>query len=568
MMRVTEFLDDPRGTMTYTGLVFLLMTLLVGGVAVDVMRHEGTRSQVQKALDGCTSTVAAVATVQKPADESASDAAVRNAARNATMSTLVNDCMTRAGLSTALTSVAATSAAGYASLATTARGTQTNLFMQMLDVGRTDYNVASNAALPSAGKVEVILAYESSNAMSVVDPLTLINLATPFRTGATAFVDTLMATDVNNTAGTRPATSIGLLPYTNGVNLPAAFMTRYSVTNVSNLANSNCIDIPTADFSTAAMSTTTAYQTMVPADLATTTSTVTAYTQSNSITAATNIRTSAGCPAYANNILRMPTSSAATLKSDITSAHFFGGLRWDHGMHWANAMLHPGTNIGSIVTPETTAYPTAYNTADVQKVIVFVNSNGSGSNTDNGSQLMLANDFASGLSPIWRSSATPALYCIELASRPAATRAFQPEVSGASAWSTACPTTYTRLTWPQVWASVRAQWVAWQLYARGLQTAPGATRAQVQASFDVIWPTMQQSLPFETQTNQFLSECAAAKANGVVIYTVGLAAIDRAKDPLRTCASSPAHYFDTTTTTFPDVMRLIAQTINQQAYTQ
>ncbi|WP_159082346.1 hypothetical protein [Paragemmobacter aquarius] len=564
MMRVTEFLDDPRGTMTYTGLVFLLLTVLVGGVAVDVMRHEGTRSQVQKALDGCTSTVAAVATVQKPADESASDAAVRNTARNATMTTLVNDCMTRAGLSTALTSVTATSAAGYASLATTAGGTQSNFFMNMLNIGRTDYNVASTAALPPAGKVEVILAYESSNAMSVVDPITGINLSTPFRTGANAFVDTLMATDVNNAAGTRPATTVSLLPYTNGVNLPTGLMSRYSVTNVSNLANANCIDIPTTDFSAAAMSTATAYQTMVPADLATTTSTVITYLPSNSTVAATNIPSSAGCPAYPNNILRMPTTSASTLKSNITSAQFFGGLRWDHGMHWANALLHPGTNIGSIVTPVTTAYPSAYNTADVQKVIVFVNTNGSGSNPTDGSQLMLANAFASGTSPIWRNSATPALYCIQLTARPS-NQFYRPDTN---TWSTACPGTYTRLTWPQVWASVRVQWVAWQLYARGIQTSSSATLAQVRASFDAIWPTMQQSLPFTTQASQFQSECTAAKANGVVIYTVGLAAIARAKDPLRACASSPAHYFDTTSATFPDVMRLIAQTINQQAYTQ
>lgn len=564
MMRVTEFLDDPRGTMTYTGLVFLLMTLLVGGVAVDVMRHEGTRSQVQKALDSCTSTVAAVATVQRPADESASDAAVRDAARNATMTTLVNDCMTRAGLASALSGVGATSAAGYASLATTARGTQSNFFMQMLDIGRTDYNVAATAALPLAGKVEVVLAYESSNAMSVVDPLISTNLSTPFRTGATAFVDTLLGTDANNAAGTRPATTVSLLPYTDGVNLPTGFMSRYSVTNVSNLLNANCIDIPTADFSAAAMSTATAYQTMVPADLATTTSTVLAYTPSNSTTAATNIPTSAGCPAYPNNILRMPTNSAVTLKANITSAQFFGGLRWDHGMHWASAMLHPATNIGSVVTPVTTAYPTAYNAADVQKIIVFVNRSGSGSNPTDGSHRMLAAAFASGLSPIWRDASSPALYCIQLTAR-ATNQFYRPDTN---TWSTACPGTYTRLTWPQVFASVRAQWVAWQLYARGLQTSSTATLAQVQASFSTIWPTMQQSLSFATQTSQFQAECTAAKASGVVIYTVGLQAIDRAKDPLRACATSPAHFFDATHTSFPDVMRLIAQTINQQAYTQ
>lgn len=560
MVRVTDFLRDPRGSMTQTGLVFVLLTLLAGGVSVDVMRHEGTRSRVQKALDACTANVAAM---QRPRDSVALLNDNQTLVRDA-----VSDCMTRAGLGARVSGVTATSSGGFGNVAATATGTQTNQFMQMLNRATTAYNGASSAVLPAGGAVEVILAYEATNAM------TTSALVAPFRSGATAFVDALLATDTANAGGMRTATSVGLVPYTDGVNMPAALMARYSVTNLSNLLNANCIDIPTAAFSTAAMSTTTSVNSMVPVDLATTTTmtSATLYLASNSTTAATAGTSSAACPAYTANILRTPTNAAATVKGNIATSQFFGGLRWDHGMHWASAMLDSGTNAAiSPFLPATLAgRPLAYNTANAQKVIVFVNRSGSGSNVADGSHLMLATAFASGTSPIWRNAAVPALYCIDLPARTVSPKSFRPDVTGTAAWINGCNTLtgYTRLTWPQVWASVRAQWVAWQLYARGMQTTATPTLAQVQARFAIDWASMQQTLSFATQTSQFLSECAAAKANGVVIYTVALAAVARAKTPLQTCATSPAHHFDTTSAGFGDTMKVIAQTINQQAYSQ
>ncbi len=542
-MRVTDFLRDMRGSMTYTGLGFLFVTIAVGGMSVDVMRHEATRAKVQQSLDACTSNVGAMKKVN---------------ATDAALTTAVADCMVRAGVTATMATVNATNVNGL--LQTTASGTQQNKFMQM--AGKTTTNYSGNAAGALnplvAGSAEVVLAYEASNAM------TAAGLTTVLKTAMGSFVDTVNEVDASNPNGLRPKTSVALVPYTDGVNLPAALLARYNVTNVSNVTNSNCIDVPTADFSTMPISTSTSYRTMGMVDLASSTLLQLAYQPSNG-TNATVGTTSVPCPPYVNNVLRTPTNLAATVKTNITNAQFFGGLRWDHGMHWATALLEPSTNaaIAGFLPANMNTRPLAYNTDDLQKVIVFINRSGTGSNPTDGTHVVLAPAFATGLSPIYRkATVTPNLYCISLPARTVTPKFYRPDVNQ---WVSSCPSDYTQLTWPQVWSSVRATWVAWQLYARGMATTQTPTLASVSATYTTTLASFQQIISFDTQKTQFEAECAAAKANGVVIYTVALDAVARAKGPLQTCATSAAHYFDATSATFPTVMATIATTIKQQA---
>lgn len=558
MVRVTEFLRDPRGSMTHTALVFTSLTLLAGGVAVDVMRHENTRAEVQQALDACTMTVAAVeqpGTVTGPAATTTT---------NEMLSTAIDTCLDRAGIGGAVASVSATSTGGnFKTVTATATGTQTNQFMQMLNIDTLGITANSTATVPAEGKVEVMLAVESSAAINTA------GLTTTLKTGAKDFVNRLM-----NTSGS-VLPSVGLVPYSNGVNLTAAMLAKYTgVTNVSNVANSNCINVPGSDFSTVPVLTATAYQTMLMFDLASTTTMTspTLYVASNSTTQATPaVTTSVPCPANATSVLRPQSDATSTITTQIDAVPTFGGIRWDHGMHWASAMLDPTANavVTTFVPSTVNTRPLAHNTANLQKVIVFVNTNGSGTVVADGSVQTLATAYTTGLSPIYRNaSVTPNLYCISLPARTVTPRFFQPAISGTAAWTTACPAGFTQLTWPQVWSSLRVQWVAWQLYARGLQTTATPTLAQVQATFTSTLASLQQTITFDTQTTQFLAECAAAKAQGIVVFTVGLNAIARAKTPLASCASSPAHYFDATSANFSSVMKTIAQTINQQGYSQ
>lgn len=583
MVMVTRFLRDTRGSMTQFGLVLTLLTLLAGGITVDVMRHEGTRSEVQKALDACTMNMAAVESPESDDEE---------------LATALNDCLTRAGLTSAVSTVSATTktgTAGLASVSTTAKGTQTNHFMQMLSKKTMDYNGSSAAEL--AGGVEVVLAYEASNAMGTV---TTGSLAANFKIAAKGFVDSLMVTTTASATGTRPATSVGLLPYSDGVNLPLALADRYNRTAVANMAGANCIDAPASDFNTAALPTTTPYAPLLTFDPigitartaamnATRTQWIMPYVASNNTGNATVATSSANCPPFAGQVATVPTNDAATLKTAIDATQFFSGLRWDLGMNWASALLHPSTNtaIGTLLPENINTRPLSYNTPNVQKVIVFVNRSSTGSQT-NGDHFVLNPNFATGLSPIYRNSiVSPATYCIHLPNRGTATSAkyFQPAITTTtpSAWTTSCPAGFVQQTWPEVWSQLRMAWVAWQLYARGMQTSGvlpitlGAAHTnyinQMNTTYTSTVAQFRSTVTFETQRTQFEAECAAAKANGVVIYTVQLDTTvtdqaTRARGPLQACATSPSHYYTASAANIGDVLKTIAQTINQQAYSQ
>lgn len=540
MVGLSVFRRCERGGTGYFGLGLTLLTLLAGGVSVDVMRHERTRAEVQQALDACTLNAAVV---ELPGTT------------NAALSTAIDTCLDRVGAGDAV-SAAATSASNYKAIAASASGLQTNQFMQMLNINTLDIAADAAATVPAGGKVEVMLAFEASNAVS--------GIATVLRTGAKDFV-----TRLTNTAGA-VSPSIGLVPYSNGVNLTSAMLGKYSVTNVSAVANANCIDVPASDATTVPVLTSTAYKTMLMFDLKSTTSmtSATVYQASTSTSQGTVVTTSVPCGTSASGVLRPQSDAATTISAQIDATPLFEGIRWDHGMHWASAMLDPSANavVSTFVPATVNTRPLAYGTADLQKVIVFVNTNGTGTIVADGSVETLATAYTTGLSPIYRNGSD--LYCISLPARTVSPKFFQPAVSGSAAWTTACPAGYTQLTWPQVWSKVRVQWVAWQLYARGLQTTATPTLAQVAATFNTTLASFKASISFDTQTTQFLAECTAAKAKGIVVYTVGLNAITRAKTPLASCATSPAHYFDATSANFSNVMKTIAQTINQQGYSQ
>ena len=52
--RIGAFAHDEMGTLTIFGLVMLFLMVMVGGIAVDVMRYEVRRTQLQNTLDRST----------------------------------------------------------------------------------------------------------------------------------------------------------------------------------------------------------------------------------------------------------------------------------------------------------------------------------------------------------------------------------------------------------------------------------------------------------------------------------------------------------------------------------
>ena len=88
------FRADQRGSMTILALTLLSAAALLGGLAVDVMRFENRRTQMQTALDLC---VLNAASLRQTLNET----------------TLFNDCIRKAGMTGTVTKLTVTE--GYSS---------------------------------------------------------------------------------------------------------------------------------------------------------------------------------------------------------------------------------------------------------------------------------------------------------------------------------------------------------------------------------------------------------------------------------------------------------------------
>ena len=71
-----------------------------------------------------------------------------------------------------------------------------------------------------------------------------------------------------------------------------------------------------------------------------------------------------------------------------------------------------------------------------------------------------------------------------------------------------------------------------------------------------------------TNVQSFYAQCDLAKANGVTVYTIAFEAPPDAQQEMRTCASSPSHYFNVEGLEIADAFDAIARQINQLRLTQ
>jgi hypothetical protein len=87
-----------------------------------------------------------------------------------------------------------------------------------------------------------------------------------------------------------------------------------------------------------------------------------------------------------------------------------------------------------------------------------------------------------------------------------------------------------------------------------LQNQPGEARTRITRE--------------STNVQSFYDQCDLAKANGVTVYTIAFEAPSDAQRQMRTCASSPSHYFNVEGLEIADAFDAIARQINQLRLTQ
>lgn len=508
---------DESGSLIVFSLFLLLLMLMIGGMAMDLMRFETQRARLQSTLDRSVLAAASLSNPLSPEE-------------------VVVDYFTRAGLgdyidvndvtSTTTLSSREVSAATHIDMNTT--------FMKLLGI-QTMAAPAAGTAEESTTQTEVSLVVDVSGSMGWGSSSGNSKIY-ELRNAATEFVNILQCNPENpnntNNCIVEPDTvSISMVPYSHQVLAGQPIFDAISVTNEHNL--STCLTFESGDFNTT---------TINPAvEMKRTGHFDPWYSGSN--------------PPYylacLTNSWRtiMPLENdPADLRSQISQLGASGNTSIDIGMKWGSALLDPAFRPATadlIASGDVVGAfhdrPFDWTETSVNKVIVLMTD---GVNTW---QPYLKENYRDGPSGVYRNT------------------------SYSNRWSVYRAST-DRYYWVRVGGSYWSQSGTWHDHPYGDQESGNA----YELSFPELWAQRRTNWyrsfwwlddPVSwnggsTKDSRLDAICDAAKAQNITVYALGFEVTSYSAQVMQSCASSPAHYFDVNGSNLSETFAAIARKIS------
>ncbi|MBR9762179.1 MAG: pilus assembly protein [Rhodobacteraceae bacterium] len=291
--RLSSFARSESGAMLPLIVFFLLITLILGGMGVDFMRHEMERTKLQTVLDRA---VLAAANTRNDLDPES----------------VVRDYFAKANMTDYLKSVTVDAGSGYRTVSVSAKNPMKTQFLGPLGFPTLDVTV-SGTAEESIGDAEVSLVLDISGSMG--SNRRISNM----RSAAQDFIDTVITEDQTNTV------SVSIVPYTSQVNAGPEIMSRLNVQPLQGYAH--CIEFEPEDFDTTEITTTKPYQQF-------------AFFSSASSSSSGRIN-DPGCPDRSYERITAFSQNAWALKSQISNMQARQNTSIHLGMKWAAALLDP-----------------------------------------------------------------------------------------------------------------------------------------------------------------------------------------------------------------------------------
>lgn len=535
--QISHFAKATEGSLTILAVCLFFLMVMLGGVAIDLMRYEGIRTELQNTLDRCTLMAASLDQRLDP-------------------QSVVTDCVEKAGLADRLQSANVMEANGSRTVLTKGIADTKPYFLHLIGIDSFDAS-ARSAAEQKVTNVEIALVLDVSGSMSGAK---IANL----KAAASEFVNTVLSADPDRRV------AITIVPYNAQVNLGPVLRGKFNATNLHGVANVNCVELPNTVFGTTSIPRTTALPMMAYADIANSTSLVNSPVSPTSSAALPNFG-SAFCKPTTTNIVRTPSQDIATLQAQINGLQAGGNTSITLGMKWGVAMLDPAARgmyaelIGAGAMPATLeGRPFDYEDREAMKVVVLM------TDGEHVSHNRVNDSFKTGDSPIFRSRGDGNYSVHFLTGRPAAAGANEYWVPHRSAWQATAWNSgagYDRMDWKNVWANLKMTYVAWQFYARPLGGTDSAAR---NAIYNSMVNNMQSTYASVATMNSTLQQtCTLAKSkSNVIIYGIAFEAPLNGQTQISRCASSPAHYFNAQGLEIASAFRSIASNLSQLKLTQ
>ncbi len=545
-----RFAKEEDGAVLVFALFLFVLMVMMGGLAVDLMRYETTRTTLQNTLDRSTLAASSLSQTLDPSD-------------------VVQDYFTKAGVAEYLTSVDVQTGLNFRSVEANALADSKPLFLHLL--GINELKAPGNAkAEQRINNVEVMLVLDVSGSMAGTK-------ITNLKSAASEFVSTVLSSDADDRI------SVGIVPYNGQVNLGATLASKYNVTLPTGVANTECVDLPASVYTNTGMSRTLELPTTAYADTYSTTSQTTSYVAPSSGAPAAGNR---WCPPSDKNFVRVPTNNIASLQNAINGLTAVGATSINAGLKWGLTLLDPGTRpvfaelAGASSMPSAfSVRPFEYSDPEAMKVIVLM------TDGEHFAEERVKTAYKSGMSPIFKGSDDN--YSIRhTTGRPTAAGTneyFVPHLcittnckTGANtseAWRATKWSSGVQQSWQEVWASMRVSYVAWQMYERALgkDSNRGSTYNTWLSNFRGLTPTGDMD-------NQLQAVCAMAKSKpNITIYGIAFDAPTPGQQQIKMCtsgydAANPdgdnQFFFATSPSNIKTAFRAIATNITQLRLTQ
>ena len=530
--RLKNFGRNEGGALMMFGLLVLVMMLVIGGLAVDVMRTETVRVRLANTSDAATLAAASLSNVSDP-------------------NAVVTDYFAKAGLSAYLKGVSVSSSTTTRSVSADVGAQVPTFFTHMIGIDSLSAP-ADSTAEQSASNLEISLVLDVSGSMNRNSKLQNLKVA------ASQFVDTVMAGDFQNRI------SISIIPFNGQVNLGATLAGHYTISGQHAL--NTCVDLDPASFTQPAILRTT---------LLTRTDVIDPWHGGILKPKPNGITDQNYCTTDARTIVRPFLRDIATLKAAINGLVAEGNTSIDVGMKWGIAMLDPGTRpvistlIGAGEVPASFAgRPAGYGAARASKVVVLM------SDGENTSQYQLTAPYKSGASPVFVDAATGSVAVYHAAASGANkyyviassnySRDWRYDTMGT--WQATAPAGYRNVSWPEATSLYPTYWIATRFFGNAL----GTDYASRVRAFRATYADLQTSVGPATKDSQLQQACDLAKSPAlrIKVFSVAFEAPLAGQTALHNCASSDGDYFDVAGTDIVRAFQSIALQVSQLRLTQ
>lgn len=427
--KFNDYLEDERGSVAIFMVIAFVLILMLGGIAVDVMRFETRRVALQETLDRA---VLSAANLVLP--------------KTVTPQSVVTEWFQKAGLGNELThdyfpptvGGSATDSSREAIARATVRSY--NHFMQLLDYPYFE-GPAVSVAQQGVSKIEVMMVLDITGSMT--DPSGATKKIDALHDAADKFVEVLkFSKDASGkyTVNRDPLKmiSIGMVPYAANVNIPNELLNQFTVSHKSSwdgVANMgvqvsfvNCLEIPPSTYDKTALATDVTYPMAAVTNAYPSNPNVSGSTaQGTSTGGVMTIAPSTGVPTptvdlnsndpacfhgdnpatsakeYDANKVVMPSTDPTNIRAKIKGLIPRGRTSIAIGMRWGTALLDQAARpiYTNLLAGEAAmaGRPADNNAPDTRKIIVLM------TDGEHVQSYNVKDEYKTGLSPIYRRTA-------------------------------------------------------------------------------------------------------------------------------------------------------------------